>query len=173
MIYTLGERRVEMRGDCYVADNAAVIGSVVLGHEASVWFNSVVRGDNDVITIGDGTNIQDSAVLHVDEGFPLALGTNVSVGHHAMLHGCTVEDGALVGINAVVLNNAVIGRGSLVGAGALIAEGKMIPERSLVVGSPGRIVRTLTEEDAAGIERIAHHYVEKARWYREQLRVQE
>ena len=173
MIYTLGERRVKMRGDCYVADNAAVIGSVVLGHEASVWFNSVVRGDNDVITIGDGTNIQDSAVLHVDEGFPLALGTNVSVGHHAMLHGCTVEDGALVGINAVVLNNAVIGRGSLVGAGALIAEGKMIPERSLVVGSPGRIVRTLTEEDAAGIKRIAHHYVEKARWYREKLRVQE
>ena len=173
MIYTLGERRVEMRGDCYVADNAAVIGSVVLGHEASVWFNGVVRGDNDVITIGDGTNIQDSAVLHVDEGFPLTLGTNVSVGHHAMLHGCTVEDGALVGINAVVLNSAVIGRGSLVGAGALVAEGKVIPERSLVVGSPGRIVRTLTEEDAAGIERIARHYVEKAKWYREQLRVQE
>ena len=173
MIYSLGERRVEMRGDFYVADNAAVIGSVVLGHEASVWFNSVVRGDNDVITIGDGTNIQDSAVLHVDEGFPLTLGTNVSVGHHAMLHGCTVEDGALVGINAVVLNKAVIGRGSLVGAGALIAEGKVIPERSLVVGSPGRIVRTLSEEDAAGIERIAHHYVEKARLYREQLRVQE
>ena len=173
MIYTLGERRVELRGDCYVADNAAVIGSVVLGHEASVWFNSVVRGDNDVITIGDGTNIQDSAVLHVDEGFPLTLGTNVSVGHHAMLHGCTVEDGALVGINAVVLNNAVIGRGSLVGAGALIAEGKVIPERSLVVGSPGRVVRTLTEEDAAGIERIARHYVEKSRWYREKLRVQE
>ena len=173
MIYTLGERRVEMRGDCYVADNAAVIGSVVLGHEASVWFNSVVRGDNDVITIGDGTNIQDSAVLHVDEGFPLTLGTNVSVGHHAMLHGCTVEDGALVGINAVVLNSAVIGRGSLVGAGALVAEGKVIPERSLVVGSPGRIVRTLTDEDAAGIERIARHYVEKAKWYREQLRVQE
>ena len=173
MIYTLGERRVEMRGDCYVADNAAVIGSVVLGHEASVWFNSVVRGDNDVITIGDGTNIQDSAVLHVDEGFPLTLGTNVSVGHHAMLHGCTVEDGALVGINAVVLNSAVIGRGSLIGAGALVAEGKVIPERSLVVGSPGRIVRTLTEEDAAGIERIARHYVEKAKWYREKLRVQE
>ena len=173
MIYTLGERRVEMRGDYYVADNAAVIGSVVLGHEASVWFNSVVRGDNDVIAIGDGTNVQDSAVLHVDEGFPLTLGTNVSVGHHAMLHGCTVEDGALVGINAVVLNNAVIGRGSLVGAGALIAEGKVIPERSLVVGSPGRIVRTLTEEDAAGIERIARHYVQKARSYREQLRVQE
>ena len=173
MIYTLGERRVEMRGDCYVADNAAVIGSVVLGHEASVWFNGVVRGDNDVITIGDGTNIQDSAVLHVDEGFPLTLGTNVSVGHHAMLHGCTVEDGALVGINAVVLNSAVIGRGSLVGAGALVAEGKVIPERSLVVGSPGRIVRTLTDEDAAGIERIARHYVEKAKWYREQLRVQE
>ena len=173
MIYTLGERRVEVRGDCYVADNAAVIGSVVLGHEASVWFNSVVRGDNDVITIGDGTNIQDAAVLHVDEGFPLTLGTNVSVGHHAMLHGCTVEDGALVGINAVVLNSAVIGRGSLVGAGALVAEGKVIPERSLVVGSPGRIVRTLTEEDAAGIERIARHYVEKAKWYREKLRVQE
>lgn len=173
MIYTLGERRVEMRGDCYVADNAAVIGSVVLGHEASVWFSSVVRGDNDVITIGDGTNVQDSAVLHVDEGVPLALGANVSVGHLAMLHGCTVEDGALVGINAVVLNHAVIGRGSLVGAGALVPEGKVIPERSLAVGSPARVVRTLTEEDAAGIVRIARHYVEKARRYRAELRVQE
>ena len=173
MIYALGERRVETCGEFYVADNAVVIGSVILGHGASVWFNSVVRGDNDLITIGDGANIQDTAVLHVDEGAPLTLGANVSVGHHAMLHGCTVEDGALVGINAVVLNHAVIGRGSLVGANALVAEGKVIPERSLVVGSPARVVRTLTEEDAAGIEQIARHYVEKARLYRETLRVQQ
>ena len=173
MLYALGERRVETRGDYYVADNAVVVGSVILGHDASVWFNSVIRGDNDLITIGDGTNIQDSAVLHVDEGVPLTIGANASVGHHAMLHGCTVEDGALVGINAVVLNHAVIGRGSLVGAGALVAEGKVIPERSLAVGAPARVVRTLTDEDVAGIERIARHYVEKARWYRAELRVQE
>ena len=173
MIYALGERRVEMRGECYVADGAVVVGSVILGHGASIWFNSVIRGDNDVITIGDGTNVQDAAVLHVDEGVPLTLGANVSVGHHATLHGCTVEDGALVGINAVVLNHAVIGRGSLVGAGALVPEGKVIPERSLAVGAPARVVRTLTEEDVAGIERIARHYVEKARRYVAELRVQE
>jgi len=173
MIYSLGDRHVRMRGDFYVADNAVVVGSVILGHDASVWFNSVVRGDNDLITIGDGANVQDSAVLHVDEGVPLTLGANVSVGHLAMLHGCTVEDGALVGINAVVLNHAVIGRGSLIGAGALVPEGKVIPERSLAVGTPARVVRTLTEEDVAGIERIARHYVEKARHYRAALRVQE
>ncbi len=173
MIYALGDRRVETRGACYVADSAVVVGSVVLGHGASVWFNSVVRGDNDGITIGDGTNIQDAAVLHVDEGIPLTLGANVSVGHQAVLHGCTVEDGALIGIGAVVLNHAVVGRGSLVGANALVSEGKVIPERSLVVGSPARVVRTLTAEDTAGIERIARHYVEKARWYREKLRRQE
>ena len=173
MIYSLGDRRVRTCGEFYVADNAVVVGSVVLGRAASVWFNSVVRGDNDLISIGDGTNIQDAAVLHVDEGVPLTLGANVSVGHHAMLHGCTVEDGALVGINAVVLNRAVIGRGSLVGAGALVPEGKVIPERSLAVGTPARVVRTLTDEDVAGIERIARHYVEKARRYRAELREQE
>lgn len=172
MIYSLGDRRVEARGDIFVADNAVVVGSVILGHGASVWFNSVVRGDNDVITIGNGTNIQDAAVLHVDEGAPLEIGANVSVGHHATLHGCTVEDGALVGIKAVVLNHAVIGRGSLVGANALVPEGKVIPERSLVVGSPARVVRTLTEEDSAGLERIARHYVERARRYLTELRVQ-
>ena len=173
MIYALGDRRVRTRGDFFVAHNAVVVGSVILGHAASVWFNSVVRGDNDLITIGDGTNIQDAAVLHVDEGAPLTLGENVSVGHHATLHGCTVGDGALVGINAVVLNHAVIGRGSLVGAGALVAEGKVIPERSLAVGAPARVVRALTEEDVAGIEKIARHYVERARRYRTELRVQE
>ena len=173
MIYTLGDRHVQTRGDFYVADNAVVVGSVILGHGASVWFNSIVRGDNDVITIGDGTNVQDGAVLHIDEGVPLTLGASVSVGHLAMLHGCTVEDGALVGIGAVVLNHAVIGRGSLVGAGALVPEGKVIPERSLAVGSPARVVRTLTDEDVAGIEQIARHYVEKARRYRTELRVRE
>ena len=172
MIYALGDRRVETRGEFFVADNAVVIGSVMLGHGASVWFNAVVRGDNDSIAVGDGTNIQDAAVLHVDEGVPLRIGDNVSVGHHATLHGCTVEDGALVGIKAVVLNHAVIGRGSLVGANELVPEGKVIPERSLVVGSPARVVRTLTEEDAAGIERIARHYVERARRYRAELHVQ-
>ncbi len=172
MLYSLGDRRVETRGEFYVADNATVIGSVILCHETSVWFNSVVRGDNDLITIGEGSNIQDGAVLHADEGVPLVLGCKVSVGHHAIVHGCTVEDGCLIGINAVVLNRAVIGKGSLIGANALVPEGKIIPERSLVVGSPGRIVRTLSDEEVADIERIASHYIDKSRLYRERLQVQ-
>ncbi|WP_025772443.1 gamma carbonic anhydrase family protein [Thioalkalivibrio sp. HK1] len=172
MLFSLGDRRIETRGDFYVADNATVIGSVILGHETSVWFNSVIRGDNDLITIGDGSNIQDCAVLHADEGVPLLLGNKVSVGHHATVHGCTIEDGCLVGINAVVLNRAVIGKGSLIGANALIPEGKIIPEHSLVVGSPGRVLRTLSDEDVADIARIASHYIDKSRLYRERLQVQ-
>ncbi|MBF2761058.1 MAG: gamma carbonic anhydrase family protein [Ectothiorhodospiraceae bacterium AqS1] len=172
MLFSLGDRRIECRGDFYVAENATVIGSVVLGHEASVWFNGVIRGDNDRITVGEGSNIQDCAVLHADAGFPLVLGNKVSVGHHATVHGCTIEDGCLIGINAVALNGAVIGKGSLIGANALVPEGKIIPERSLVVGSPGRVLRTLSAEEVAGIERIASHYIDKSRLYRERLQVQ-
>ena len=171
MIYTLGERRPSFKGNYYVAPDAAVIGSVAMGNDASVWFQSVVRGDNDLITIGERSNVQDACVLHVDEGVPLTIGTNVSLGHQVMLHGCTIEDGCLIGINAVVLNHAVIGEGSLVGANALVAEGKTIPPRSLVLGSPGRVVRTLTDEQVADIQHIAQHYVDKARQYREELQV--
>jgi carbonic anhydrase/acetyltransferase-like protein (isoleucine patch superfamily) len=169
MIYSLGERQAQFRGDYYVAPNAAVIGSVVLGHNASVWFNCVLRGDNDTITIGGNTNVQDASVLHIDEGVPLTLGDNVSIGHKVMLHGCTVGDNSLIGINAVVLNNARIGRNCLVGASSLVTEGKEFPDGSLILGSPARVARSLTEAEIAGLSRIADHYVEKSALYRTSL----
>lgn len=169
MIYSLGERHVEFRGDYYVAPNAAVIGSVVLGRNASVWFNCVLRGDNDVISIGDNTNVQDASVLHVDEGVPLTLGDNVSIGHKVMLHGCMVGDNSLIGINAVILNHARIGRNSLVGASSLVTEGKEFPDGSLILGSPARVARALTEAEIAGLSQIADHYVEKSELYRTSL----
>ena len=172
MIYSLDERRVEFRGDYYVAPTASVIGSVVLGHNASVWFNCVLRGDNDVITIGDNTNIQDASVLHIDAGVPMTLGANVSIGHKVMLHGCSVGDNSLIGINAVVLNNARIGKNCLVGASALVTEGKEFPDGSLVLGSPARVVRSLKEEEISNISRIARHYVQKSAVYRRSLREQ-
>lgn len=170
MIYSLGERHAEFRGDYYVAPSADVIGSVVLGHNASIWFNCVLRGDNDLITIGDNTNVQDASVLHIDEGVPLTLGDNVSIGHQVMLHGCTIGDGSLIGINAVVLNNARIGRNSLVGASSLVTEGKEFPDGSLILGSPARVARALTEAEIAGLSAIAEHYVEKSALYRTSLR---
>jgi carbonic anhydrase/acetyltransferase-like protein (isoleucine patch superfamily) len=170
VIYTVGDRRPEFRGDYYVAPDATVIGSVVLERDASVWFQSVVRGDNDRITIGERSNVQDACVLHVDEGVPLTLGADVSVGHQVVLHGCTIEDGCLIGINSTILNNTVIGAGSIVGANSLVAENKTIPPRSLVLGSPGRVVRTLSEEKSAALLAFARHYVEKSRLYRESLR---
>src|SRR5262245_49118512 len=141
-IYSLGERRVILRGSQhYIAPDASVIGSVTLENEASVWFNVVIRADNDQITIGEQTNVQDGSVLHVDPGFPMTLGRRITVGHKVMLHGCTVGDGALIGINSVILNGAKIGRSCLIGANTLIAEGKEIPDGVLVLGSPGKIVR--------------------------------
>jgi len=172
-VYSLGERKVSFRGDeWFIADNATVIGTVVLHHQASVWFNAVVRGDNDVITIGERTNVQDAAVLHVDPGVPLTLGKSVSVGHQAMLHGCTIGDGALVGIGAVIMNHAVIGSGCLIGAGTLIPEGKTYPDGVLVVGSPGKIVRELKPEEKEGLLENADIYVRRSRLYREQLKPQ-
>ena len=172
-VYSLGERKVAFHGgEWFIADNATVIGTVVLHHQASVWFNAVVRGDNDIITIGERTNIQDAAVLHVDPGVPLTLGKNVSVGHQAMLHGCTIGDGTLVGIGAVIMNHAVIGSGCLIGAGALIPEGKTYPDGVLVVGSPGKIVRELKPEEKEGLVENADIYVRRSRLYREQLKPQ-
>ena len=173
MIYALAEREVTTLGSFYVAPNAAVIGSVVLGNNVSVWFNCVVRGDNDVITIGENSNIQDGSVLHTDEGIPLTLSANVSIGHMAMLHGCTVGENSLIGINAVVLNGAVIGEDCLIGANALITEGKQIPAGSLVMGQPGRVVRQLTEAERLGLRGFSAHYVEKLHRYKSSLRVQE
>ena len=166
MLYILEDYRVEFRGDHhFVAPDASIIGRVVLEHEASVWFKVVIRGDNDPIVIGAGSNIQDGSVLHTDDGVPLAIGPFVTVGHQAMLHGCTIGAGSLIGIKAVVLNHAVIGRECLIGACALIPEGKVIPDRSLVMGTPGKVIRTLTDEEIAGIRTISDGYVANARRY--------
>jgi carbonic anhydrase/acetyltransferase-like protein (isoleucine patch superfamily) len=152
-----------------VAETAQVIGRVALGMDASVWFGAVLRGDNEWITLGARSNVQDGSVLHTDMGSPLTLGDDVTVGHQAMLHGCTVGDGSLVGIQAVVLNGARIGRGCLVGAGALVTEGKEFPDGSLIVGSPAKLLRPLTEQELARMARGAADYVEKARRYASQL----
>ncbi len=170
MIYDLEDRRLVTRGDYWIAPTASVIGSVVLEHNASVWFNVVIRGDNDLITIGENSNIQDGAVLHTDYGIPLVVGANVTVGHKAMLHGCTIGDNSLIGINAVILNNARIGRNCIIGANALIPEGKEIPDNSLVMGSPGKVVKEISEMQAMRIQLGALHYVENFKRYREHLK---
>jgi carbonic anhydrase/acetyltransferase-like protein (isoleucine patch superfamily) len=166
MLYNLGSRCVQLRGTGhFVAPDAIVIGSVILEAEASIWFKVVIRGDNDLITIGARSNVQDASVLHTDAGIPLVVGPSVSIGHLAMLHGCTVGEGSLVGIKAIVLNRAVIGRDCLIGANALVTEGKIIPDRSLVLGSPAKVVRQLTDEEVARQRGIAEHYVANARHY--------
>ena len=170
MKFSLGERRIVCKGDYYIADNAIVIGSVVLEHNASIWFNCVVRADNDVITLGENSQLQDGCILHTDPGFPMTLGRGVSVGHMAMLHGCTIGDGTLIGIKSVILNDAKIGKNCLIGANTLIAEGKEIPDGSLVVGSPGRVVRQLTPEEIARINKTADHYVQRFKQYRRELK---
>ncbi len=172
-LYTLDARRVELRGtDHYVAPDATLIGSVILENNANIWFNVVIRADNDQIHVGSSTNIQDGSVLHVDPGYPVTLGARVSVGHKVMLHGCTIGDGTLIGINSVILNGARIGHGSLIGANSLIAEGKEIPDGVLVLGSPGKIVRELTADERTNLLRIADGYVERARQYRTRLEAQ-
>ena len=170
MIYNLGDRKVEIRTDDYfIADNATVIGSVVLEQNASIWFNAVLRGDNDVITVGENSNVQDGSVLHTDGGFPLTIGKNVTIGHKVMLHGCVIGDNSLIGINAVVLNGAKIGKNCLIGANALIPEGKVIPDGSLVMGSPGKVVREMTADQIKGLELSALHYVENFKRYKKEL----
>src|SRR5260221_480649 len=172
--FALGERKVVFQGEeWFIAHNATVIGTVILHNQAGVWFKSVLRGDSDIITIGERTNIQDASVLHADPGIPLTLGRNVSVGHQAMLHGCTVGDGSLVGIGAIIMNHAVIGGGCLIGAGAVIPEGKEYPDGVLVLGSPGKIVRELKSEEKEGLLKIADGYVQRAKLYREKLKPQE
>jgi carbonic anhydrase/acetyltransferase-like protein (isoleucine patch superfamily) len=172
VIYQLEERRVTAVGDYFVADDAVVVGSVLLGADASVWFGAVVRGDNDLITIGARSNVQDLAVLHTDPGIPLVIGNDCTIGHKVMLHGCTIGDNSLVGINAVILNGARIGRNCLIGAGSLIPEGKTIPDGSLVMGVPGRVVRTLTDEQIAGLSRSAAGYVRNFKRFKAGLVVQ-
>ena len=172
MLYQLEQRQVELRGRCFVAANATVIGSVILEDQASIWFNAVLRGDNDPIHIGVRSNIQDGSVLHTDAGIPLTLGYDVTVGHKVMLHGCQIGNNCLIGINAVILNRAVIGDNCLIGANTLIPEGKIIPPGVLVMGSPGKIVRDLRPEELARITASAAHYAENALRYQQSLRVQ-
>ena len=146
-------------GNFWIADNAAVIGKVVLGENASVWFSAVLRGDNEMISVGENSNIQDGCVLHTDMGFPLIVEANVTVGHQAMLHGCTIGEGSLIGMGATIMNGAVIGKNCVVGARALVGEGKVIENGSLVVGMPGRAVRKLSDEDIENLKRAPDVYV--------------
>ena len=164
-IYRLGDDTPRLAAGAWVAETARVIGRVALGADASVWFGAVLRGDNEWITLGARSNVQDGSVLHTDMGSPLTLGDDVTVGHQAMLHGCSIGDGSLVGIQAVVLNGARIGKGCLVGAGALVTEGKEFPDGSLIVGSPAKLLRLLTDDDRARMARGAAHYVDNARRY--------
>lgn len=169
-IYALGDRKPLCADDSWVADNATLIGSVVLESCASVFFGAVLRGDNDLITVGEGTNVQDHAVLHTDAGIRLTLGKRVTVGHRAVLHGCSVGDGSLIGIGAIILNHAVIGRHCLVAAGALVPEGKTYPEGSLILGSPGRAVRQLSEQEVQNLLAGAEQYVARWKLYASELK---
>ena len=172
MIYSLGKNKVDIRGaDYFVADNATVIGLVALENNVSVWFNAVIRGDNELITIGENSNIQDGAVLHTDPGVPLTVGKNVTVGHKVMLHGCTIGDNSLIGINSVILNGAKIGKNCLIGANSLIPEGKEIPDGSLVMGSPGKVVRTLSGQQQEALLLSANTYVKNFKRFKKELQL--
>ena len=172
-IFSLNERRVEFRGTHhYVAYDATLAGSIILENEANIWFGVVIRADNDQVHIGEATNIQDGSVLHCDPGFPLTLGRSVTVGHKAMLHGCSVGDGTLIGINSVILNGARIGAGSLIGANSLVPEGKVIPPGVLAMGSPAKVVRELKPEQIAGLLKISEGYVARSKLFKQHLKEQ-
>jgi carbonic anhydrase/acetyltransferase-like protein (isoleucine patch superfamily) len=160
-VYSLAEHAPQIHESAWVADSATVLGKVTMGEQASVWYGTVVRGDNDRITIGARCNIQDASVLHSDEGVPLTLGEGVSIGHQVMLHGCTIGDGSLVGMQAIILNRAKIGKDCLVAAGAVVTEGKEFPDGSLIMGAPAKVVRQLTPEQIAHNRWIAQHYIEQ------------
>ncbi len=169
-IYELDGVAPRVAASAWVADNAQVMGDVEIGENASVWFGTTVRGDTDTITIGAGSNIQDGSVLHADDGVPLVVGVNVTVGHQVMLHGCTIGDGSLIGIGAIVLNGAKIGKHCLVGAGALVTEGKEFPDGSMILGSPARVVKTLSPEQIEGLRQSALHYQQNAERFRKGLK---
>ncbi|MBC7681206.1 MAG: gamma carbonic anhydrase family protein [Ferruginibacter sp.] len=168
-LYALDGVAPQVAATAWVADSAEVMGDVVLGEDSSVWFGVVVRGDNHRITIGRGSNVQDLSVLHTDDGVPLTIGDNVTIGHQVTLHGCTVGDGSLIGIGAVVLNGAKIGKNCLVGAGALVTEGKEFPDGSLIIGSPAKVARALTPAQIDGLQSSAQGYVANARRFRHGL----
>jgi len=170
MIYELEDRRVRAEGEYWIAESASVIGNVLLRNNASVWFGAVIRADNELITIGENSNVQDGSVLHSDAGVPLTIGAGVTVGHMVMLHGCTIGDNTLIGIGSIILNGARIGKNCLIGANSLITEGKEIPDGSMVMGAPGKVVRELTDQQKQMITGSAHHYVENWRRYAGGLR---
>lgn len=162
-LYELDGVAPQLAPGAWVAENAQVIGNVQMGEDSSVWFGAVARGDTETIRIGRNSNVQDLSVLHADIGSPLTIGDNVTVGHQVMLHGCTIGDNSLIGIQAVVLNNAKIGRNCIVGAGSVVTEGKEFPDNSLIIGAPAKVVRTLDEAAAAKLRQSAEHYVDNAR----------
>ena len=169
MLYKLGKDKPIVDGDFYVAENATVLGKVKLCKDSSVWFGATLRGDTELITIGERSNVQDGSVLHTDIGFPLDIGKDVTIGHKVMLHGCTIGDGSLIGINAVVLNGAKIGKGCLIGANALVTEGMEIPDGALVMGAPGKNKGELNEDQKMGLIMSAHHYVENSKRFINEL----
>lgn len=168
-IYRLGERALHASGEFYVAPGARVIGSVRLGQWSSVWFNSVLRADNDWIVIGDGTNVQDSSVIHTDAGTPVEVGANVSIGHGVILHGCAIGDRSLVANGCIILDRVTVGKECVIAAGTLLPPGKIVPDRSVVMGAPGTIVRQVTDSDLAVIRETAEHYKARSRLYRQGL----
>ncbi|MFC3286104.1 gamma carbonic anhydrase family protein [Litchfieldella rifensis] len=169
-IYQYDEWVPELHDEVFVAETADVMGNVILRSGSSVWYQAVIRGDNDVIDIGEGSNVQDGTVMHTDPGYPLKVGAGVTIGHQAMLHGCTIGDESLVGIQAVILNGAVIGKNCLVAAGAVVTEGKEFPDNSLIVGAPARVVRKLSEEAVEKMRENARHYVANGLRHKETLK---
>ena len=172
MIYSLGENKVKVGKDCFIADNATLVGSVTLGDNVSVWFNAVARADANSITLGNNSNIQDCCVLHVTGETPLIIGDNVNIGHKAMLHGCTIGNNVLIGINAVVLDGAVIGDNCIIGANALVTAGKVIPPNSLVLGSPGKVVKELDEKGIGEIDYSIQFYLGNRLRYLKEMKPQ-
>ncbi len=168
-LYELDGKAPQLAAGAWVADSAQVIGNVILGENASVWFGTVVRGDNETIRIGRNTNVQDLSVLHSDHGKPLTIGDNVTLGHQVMVHGCTIGENSLIGIQAVILNGAKIGRNCIVGAGSVVTEGKEFPDNSLIIGSPAKVVRTLDDEAARKLAQSAEGYVANARRFASSL----
>lgn len=169
MIYSLGDKRVRAEGDIFIAETAIVIGSVTMKHNSSIWWGAVVRGDYDQVTIGERSNVQDNAVVHMDEDSPVVIGNQVTIGHKAVLHGCTIGNNTLIGINSVVMNDVVIGNNCLIGSNALITEGKEIPDGSLVIGSPGKVVRQLSPEEILEVTDFSDRYVRNSERYRTSL----
>ena len=170
-LYSLGDSApILPSGFHWVAESAEIVGKVILGEDVGIWFGAILRGDNEAITVGAGTNIQEHCVLHTDMGYPLTIGDGCTIGHSAILHGCTIGDNSLIGMGATVLNGAIIGRNCLIGAGALVTEGKQIPDNSVVLGSPGKVARELDATSAAMLRLSAAHYVENARRFARDLK---